>query len=90
MKFSLRGISNTVSEGIIKTGDLVIVRRGKHTGAQFVVVRAEKDAAYIADGVFYKGDKPRRKTSFIFRKHILVSKTWLIVLFVVNLWTTVG
>ena len=50
-----------MSEGIIKTGDLVIVRRGKHTGAQFVVVSAEKGTAYIADGVFYKAAKPKKK-----------------------------
>ena len=35
------GVSPVVPEMKFRTGDVVIVRRGKHTGTQFVVVGAE-------------------------------------------------
>ena len=45
-----------------RTGDVVIVRRGKHTGTQFVVVGAEGlDRVYIADGRNYRVERPKKK-----------------------------
>ena len=45
-----------------RTGDVVIVRRGKHTGTQFVVVGAEAlDRVYIADGRNYRVERPKKK-----------------------------
>ncbi|MEG1837100.1 MAG: KOW domain-containing RNA-binding protein [Synergistaceae bacterium] len=51
-----------MSENKFKTGDLVTVRRGKHTGTQFVIVSVSgDDVAYISDGVNYKVERPKKK-----------------------------
>lgn len=43
-------------------GDVVIVRRGKHTGKPFAVVGTEGGArVLIADGINYSADKPKKK-----------------------------
>jgi ribosomal protein L14E/L6E/L27E len=45
-----------------KVGDVVIVRRGKHTGAPFVVVGTEGESKIlITDGAKYPVDRPKRK-----------------------------
>lgn len=62
-----------MSERQYKIGDLVIVRRGKHTGAQFAVVGVEEDRVLIADGVYFKANKPKKKNIL----HILKTKTTL-------------
>ena len=44
------------------SGDLVKVRQGKYAGNLFVVISTEGDSrAVIADGSFYKCDRPKRK-----------------------------
>ena len=56
------GVSPVVPEMKFRTGDVVIVRRGKHTGTQFVVVGAEGlDRVYIADGRNYRVERPKKK-----------------------------
>ena len=45
-----------------RIGDLVKVRQGKYAGNLFVVISTEGDSrAVIADGSFYKCDKPKMK-----------------------------
>lgn len=45
-----------------KPGDLVKVRQGKYAGNLFVVISTEGDSrAVIADGSFYKCERPKRK-----------------------------
>lgn len=43
-------------------GDIVFVRRGKHGGTPFVVVKVEGDSrAWITDGKYYPADRPKKK-----------------------------
>jgi len=48
-----------------KVGDVVIVRRGKHTGTSFVVVGTEGESGesriLITDGARYPVNKPKKK-----------------------------
>ncbi len=45
-----------------KVGDIVIVRRGKHTGVPFVVVGTEGESRIlITDGANYSVNNPKKK-----------------------------
>ena len=45
----------------IKTGDIVRSKAGRDSGRYFVVVRTEKNFAFVCDGDLRKIDSPKRK-----------------------------
>lgn len=55
-----------------KTGDVVVVCRGKHIGVLFVVVGTEEEGrVLIADGRKYKTASPKRKNPVHLRKMLI-------------------
>lgn len=55
-----------------KAGDLVTVRRGKHTGTPFVVIGTEgASRAYITDGKNYPVLRPKKKNTAHLRKTLI-------------------
>ena len=45
----------------MKTGDLVVSRKGKYDGQYFFVIGVEEGFALLADGKTRKADHPKRK-----------------------------
>ena len=55
-------MSGTTEKVSFKTGDVVIVRRGRYRGSMFVVVGTEGEKrVLIADGAYYQAQKPKKK-----------------------------
>lgn len=56
------GIAPDGKSGVPAVGDVVLVRRGKHGGTPFVVVKAEGGTrVYITDGKNYPAGSPKKK-----------------------------
>lgn len=66
------GVIPTLAEGKFRIGDVVLVRRGRHAGAQFVVVGTEGESrVLITDGRNYRAGKPKRKNAAHLQKTLL-------------------
>lgn len=58
------GVIPASAEGKFRTGDVVLVRRGRYAGAQFVVVGTEGESrVFITDGRNYRTEKPKKKNT---------------------------
>lgn len=55
------GVKSSKDAGAFRTGDVVIVRRGKFAGRPFAVVGAHDGRILIANGSEYTASKPKRK-----------------------------
>ena len=66
------GVNPEFQEGVLKIGDVVLVRRGKYKGKFFVVVRTESEARiFIADGISYSVEKPKKKNVKHLQKRLM-------------------
>ncbi len=56
------GVTPDLQEGVLKTGDVVVVRQGKNKGKFFVVVGIESETrVFISDGSKYPVGKPKKE-----------------------------
>lgn len=56
------GVVSDGKRDALSAGDIVLVRRGKHCGTSFVVVKVEGERiAWITDGEHYPADRPKKK-----------------------------
>lgn len=56
------GVASDGKTGAPSAGDVVLVRRGKHGGTPFVVVKVDGGgAAWITDGKHYPANRPKKK-----------------------------
>ena len=66
------GVTPCITEGCLKTGDVVLVRRGKNKGKNFVVVGIESETrVYIADGRSHSVGKPKKKNVKHLQKRLM-------------------
>ena len=55
------GINSSAYKEGFRTGDIVIVRRGKYAGKPFAVMGASDDRILIANGAEYTAARPKKK-----------------------------
>ena len=55
------GINSSAYKEGFRTGDIVIVRRGKYAGKPFAVMGASDDRILIADGAEYTAARPKKE-----------------------------
>lgn len=55
------GINSSAYKEGFRTGDIVIVRRGKYAGKPFAVMWASDDRILIANGAEYTAARPKKK-----------------------------
>ena len=55
------GINSSAYKEGFRTGDIVIVRRGKYAGNPFAVMGASDDRILIANGAEYTAARPKKK-----------------------------
>ena len=66
------GVTPDLQEGVLKTGDVVVVRQGKNKGKFFVVVGIESETrVFIADGRNYPVEKPKKKNVKHLQKRLM-------------------